>query len=140
MIQVIHDNEGVHSVKIHNTTYSPEALALMASEIERHRAALELLSQGHVFDAAAFADAVLSGQSVQSAHEADVIALSLPNEAEEQIAVDAALKRIDARKAIIRAAMAWAAAPGEHEHHKARLALHDAVAAYRAAGGDEVIG
>jgi hypothetical protein len=107
--------------------------------VARYRAALELLSQGHVFDAPAFAGAVLAGQDVQRAHVADVVALSLPNEAEDQVAIEAGLKRHLARRELVKAALAWYEATTP-DVWAADVALQKACKAFRAAGGSEVTG
>lgn len=136
MIQVIHDNEGVHSVKIHNTTYSPEALALLASEVERLRAGLQAIA---IDDVApwTFADALLKGASVDAA-KAEAQAIEPPSED-----IEASVRRVLARRELVKAALGHyrrarilGIKPGSiTEEHL--FAMCDA---FLAAGGNEVTG
>lgn len=152
MIQVIHDNEGVHSVRIHNTTYSPEALALMASEVERLRAGLRAIVSDPDVIPWPFAGELLKGASVEAARAA-----AEPSEPASE-AVEASLQRLLARRALVKAALKladadtaldawvkrWPAEAWDTTHEQAwdeaLTGLIDAVAAFRAAGGNEVAG
>lgn len=42
-MQIIHDNNGVHSVVLNGTTYSVQALTLMAAEVERLKAQVAIM-------------------------------------------------------------------------------------------------
>jgi GNAT superfamily N-acetyltransferase len=134
MIQVIHDNEGVHSVRIHNTTYSPEALVLMASEVERLRAGLRAIVSDADVIPWPFADELLRGASVEAARAASE-PIEPPSEA-----VEASYQRLLARRELVKAALRWAKALSEQEFIEANTALYRAAAAFRAAGGNEVTG
>jgi hypothetical protein len=144
MIQVIHDNEGVHSVRIHNTTYSPEALALMASEIERLRSGLQAIVSDADVIPWPFAGELLKGASVDAARAASE-PIEPPSEA-----VEASYQRLLARRELVRAALAWrkdyATAydpdrPDDRKHRiEKRMALAQACDAFLKAGGSEVAG
>lgn len=101
-----------------------------------YRDALALIAAGHVFDAPAFARAVLDGMAPQRAHEADIAGMNEPHDADAQVAIDEALKRWQAQRALVRAALAWyeATTPAVWA---ADVALQRACKAYRAAGGGE---
>jgi hypothetical protein len=156
MIQVIHDNEGVHSVRIHNTTYSPEALALMASEIERLRSGLQAIVSDADVIPWPFAGELLKGASVDAARAASE-PIEPPSEA-----VEVSYQRLLARRELVKAALRLAdadAAVGrwflefadegqqappnselETAYDQAMNALISGAAAFRAAGGNEVTG
>lgn len=144
MIQVIHDNDGVHSIRLHKTTYSPQALAQMAATAERYRVALEMISRCETIDPVGFAAGVCGGATVQEALEADeaLLEASAPE-------LDESLLRMDARHAVVQAALALeraeqaaleatylpAVLPAWRE---AERVLYAACRAYRALGGVEL--
>lgn len=115
--------------------------------LTRLRAGLALLAQGHIFDAPAFARALLGGQDAPAAHEADLAESERPRSAEEQVAVAQSLRRAELRREIVRAALAL-----ETEHrdalesglyrdwYAAEQQLYRLARQFRAAGGDEVMG
>jgi hypothetical protein len=132
MIQVIHDNEGVHSVRIHNTTYSPEALALMASEIERLRAGLQAIVSDADVIPWPFAGELLKGASVDAARAASE-PIEPPSEA-----VEASYQRLLARRELVKAALKYyhAVKPNAVTEDE----LFAACEAFLKAGGSEVTG
>lgn len=122
-------------------------LTIATATLARLRAGLELLGQGHIFDAPAFARALLAGQEPHSAHEADLAESVRPRSAEEQVTVAEGLRRVELRREITQAALKLEA---EHEAalhsglyrdwHQAEQRLYTLAREFRAAGGDEVTG
>lgn len=144
MIQIIHDNDGVHSIRLHETTYSPQALAQMVVMAERYRVALEKIARCETIDPVAFAAGVCGGATVQAALEADEALLE-----SSALELDKSLLRMGARSAVVRAALALEQAEqaaleatyppvAYPAWREAEQALYAACRAYRALGGVEL--
>ncbi len=128
----IHDNNGnLLAVETNGTRISAEALARMAAELDRYRVALQAIAATRVCDPAVFAQAILDGKSVQEATEADLTWLETP--APPEVAVS--LLRIDARRELVRAALAlYERDQGSLE---AEVALYKACNTFLALGGSK---
>lgn len=144
----IHDNEGnLLAVEINNTRISAEALARMAATNERYRAALYAIANALVCDPATFARAVADGAPLQAAIETDLTWLETP--APPEVAVS--LLRIDARRELVKAALALHSreqeaiglvvpSPAYRAWQNAEMALYKACNTFLALGGSEVEG
>jgi hypothetical protein len=107
--------------------------------------ALAALVAGLVCDPATFARAILEGATVERALAADIAAALAPLTPEERAEADAAIRRMGLRREVTQAAIAETDAEGDMYTRADSMALvrlnrRDAVRAYLAAGGMEVIG
>lgn len=131
MIGIIHDHEGqVSSLLIHGTRYQPEDIGRLIADAGRLRQALDLIAQGHICDAPAFARGVIEGVAVADAWEGDATPGGLT--AEEQAQADRAYRRWRARLRLVAAAVAWADADIGDAHARAEGELVETIQAYRA--------
>ncbi len=124
----------------HQTSYSAAAFAHLTATAERYREALQTLADGHIFDAPAFAAAVLAGGTAEQAHAADVASMDAPHSPDEQAAFAEGIRRLEARRELVRAALRWTTAQDKAAYDEARMAVYVAAEAFRAAGGSEVMG
>lgn len=161
-MNVIYDNAGeVVALEVNGTRHSPQALLSAAATAARYSAALATIGAGHPFDAQAFARDVLAGATVNEALSDDVAAMARPLPPDEQVALDARIRRAEARRELVKAALRWRAADAAWNELVSRATLIDdlddaedadkavsaaeealaaAVEAFVALGGNEVIG
>lgn len=137
-LQVIYDNDGINGIKIHETMYSPGALAALAGDVARLSAALATIADAHPFDPCGFARAVLAGKSVDDALAADVAEMNRPNTAEEQVQVMREFEIAKARVELTNAALRFDQADWMCTKCKALDEMLDAIKAFKAASGSEV--
>lgn len=118
--------------------------------LERYRAGLECIARAEAIDPYSLARAVLDGTPVQAAQAADLEALTAPASPEEE----SDLRRMEARREIVRAALELQAAedagrsggyvalllPQWHAAERRLYAACRAFRAFREAGGSEVGG
>lgn len=128
----IHDNQGnLIGIEMNNTRISAEAISQMARSIDRYRVGLEAIARALVSDPYAFAQNIIDGKAMQDALEID--ALNLDAEPSPEVAVG--LLRIDARRELVKAALAM------HERDRgsleAEVALYKACNTFLALGGSE---
>lgn len=162
MINVYTDNAGeVIALEADGTRHNPQALLAAAATAARYSAALATIGAGHPFDAPAFARDVLAGATVDEALSDDVAAMAAPLPPEEQLELDTSIRRAEARRELVRAALRWAeadaawnelvssvkdiggfeyAADADKAVSEAEERLASAAEAFKAAGGNEVIG
>jgi hypothetical protein len=107
--------------------------------------ALAALVAGLVCDPPTFARAILEGATVERALAADIAGALAPLTPEESAEGAAVLRRMELRREVTQAAIAETDAEGDMSARADSMALvrlnrRDAVRAYLAAGGVEVIG
>lgn len=147
-LSIHHDDAGaIVAIEANGTRHSPQALLSAVATAARYSAGLAAIADAHTFDTAAFARAVLAGATVDKALSDDVAAMAAPLPPDDQQELDRSIRRTEARRELVKAALRWARVEANAEeafdiaeYDRAVEELRGAVDAFTALGGNEVIG